>query len=149
MLNAGSKRSSCRGGISGVGRIWADGQELAADAVTMRVYSGAEDQLPDPKIEAVEGAEVAAEGEPAEIRGIVAPDDHTVEFRLRRPFMPLLGVLSVALMVVALVSRRTPAEAAPEQAGWLGHVDGLKPRSLRLSSISAQVAVTSPACMGS
>ncbi len=49
----------CGGEISGVGRIWADGQELAWDALTMRVYSGAEDQLPDSKIEAVEGPGMA------------------------------------------------------------------------------------------
>ncbi len=46
----------CEGEISHVGRIWADGNELPVDALTMRVYTGAADQLPDPKMEAVEGA---------------------------------------------------------------------------------------------
>jgi hypothetical protein len=46
----------CEGEIARVGRIWADGIEISLSDVTMRVYSGAEDQLPDPKIEAVEGA---------------------------------------------------------------------------------------------
>ena len=46
----------CQGEITRVGRIWADGVEISRDEVTMRVYSGAESQLPDPKIEAVEGA---------------------------------------------------------------------------------------------
>ena len=46
----------CEGEISHVGRIWADGGEIARDSVTMRVYTGSRDQLPDPKIEAVEGA---------------------------------------------------------------------------------------------
>ncbi|MEN8874592.1 MAG: glycoside hydrolase TIM-barrel-like domain-containing protein [Pacificibacter sp.] len=46
----------CEGEISRVGRIWADGKEIAPDDVTMRVYTGAQDQLPDPKMEAVEGA---------------------------------------------------------------------------------------------
>ncbi|WP_422027689.1 baseplate multidomain protein megatron [Roseovarius sp.] len=46
----------CEGEIGHVGRIWADGVELARDALTMRVYTGTRDQLPDPKIEAVEGA---------------------------------------------------------------------------------------------
>ena len=46
----------CEGEISRVGRVWADGVEIARDDLNMRVYSGAEDQLPDPKIEAVEGA---------------------------------------------------------------------------------------------
>lgn len=46
----------CEGVISGVGRIWADGNEIAPSSLDMRVYTGAEDQLPDPKVEAVEGA---------------------------------------------------------------------------------------------
>lgn len=46
----------CEGGISGIGRIWADGVEIAQDTLGLRVYHGTEDQLPDPKIEAVEGA---------------------------------------------------------------------------------------------
>lgn len=46
----------CEGEITHVGRIWADGVELARDDLTMRVYTGSRDQLPDPKIEAVEGA---------------------------------------------------------------------------------------------
>lgn len=45
----------CEGEISHIGRIWADGNELAADAMNMRVYHGTMDQLPDPKMEAVEG----------------------------------------------------------------------------------------------
>ncbi|MEL7398411.1 MAG: host specificity protein, partial [Pseudomonadota bacterium] len=46
----------CEGEITHVGRIWADGVELPRDSLTMRVYNGTKDQLPDPKIEAVEGA---------------------------------------------------------------------------------------------
>lgn len=46
----------CEGEITRVGRIWADGVEIARDAVTMRIYAGSEDQLPDPKMEAIEGA---------------------------------------------------------------------------------------------
>lgn len=49
----------CEGEISRVGRVWADGQEIAPDSLDMRVYRGTEDQLPDPKIEAVEGAGMA------------------------------------------------------------------------------------------
>lgn len=47
----------CEGQISGVGRIWADGAELAADDLNMRVYPGSTDQQPDPKIAAIEGVE--------------------------------------------------------------------------------------------
>ncbi|WP_306006225.1 baseplate multidomain protein megatron [Aquicoccus porphyridii] len=46
----------CEGEISGVGRVWADGTEIAPDDLNMRVYPGTRDQLPDPKMEAVEGA---------------------------------------------------------------------------------------------
>ncbi|MFQ6548838.1 glycoside hydrolase/phage tail family protein [Aestuariibius sp. 2305UL40-4] len=46
----------CEGVIGRVGRIWADGTEISPADLDMRVYRGTEDQLPDPKIEAVEGA---------------------------------------------------------------------------------------------
>jgi hypothetical protein len=46
----------CEGEISRVGRVWADGVEIACDDLNMRIYAGARDQLPDPKMEAVEGA---------------------------------------------------------------------------------------------
>ena len=43
------------GPIRGIGRIWADGVEIGRDGLTLRVYPGDEDQLPDPRMEAVEG----------------------------------------------------------------------------------------------
>ncbi|SDD76660.1 baseplate multidomain protein megatron [Ruegeria marina] len=46
----------CEGEIAGVRRIWADGEEIAPAELDMRVYRGTEDQLPDPLLEAVEGA---------------------------------------------------------------------------------------------
>ncbi|MFQ6553315.1 glycoside hydrolase/phage tail family protein [Aestuariibius insulae] len=46
----------CDGEISRVGRVWADGVEIARDDLNMRVYKGGQDQLPDAKIEAIEGA---------------------------------------------------------------------------------------------
>ncbi len=45
----------CEGEISGVTRLWADGNEIAINDVTMRVYRGDRTQLPDAKIEAIEG----------------------------------------------------------------------------------------------
>lgn len=45
----------CEGEITRVGRLWADGQEISPADLNMRVYTGGEDQIPDPKIEAVEG----------------------------------------------------------------------------------------------
>ena len=46
----------CEGEISGVGRIWADGVEIPTGDLQISVYRGTEDQLPDPRMEAVEGA---------------------------------------------------------------------------------------------
>ncbi|MDX1779797.1 MAG: glycoside hydrolase/phage tail family protein [Thalassovita sp.] len=46
----------CEGEIGGICRVWTDGGEVAPDDLNMRVYRGTVDQLPDPKIEAVEGA---------------------------------------------------------------------------------------------
>ena len=49
----------CEGEITRVGRIWADGLEISPEAMNLRVYTGSETQLPDPKISAVEGAGLA------------------------------------------------------------------------------------------
>ena len=49
----------CVGEISGIGRIWADGQEISPGDLTLRLYPGDEAQLADPKIAAVEGADTA------------------------------------------------------------------------------------------
>ena len=46
----------CEGEITRVGRIWADGEEIARDGLGMTVYTGSADQQPDPLMEAVEGA---------------------------------------------------------------------------------------------
>jgi len=45
----------CEGPIAGVRRIWADGQELDLTTIEYRFYSGADDQQPDPLIEAKQG----------------------------------------------------------------------------------------------
>ncbi|WP_347267239.1 glycoside hydrolase/phage tail family protein [Paracoccus sp. (in: a-proteobacteria)] len=45
----------CEGPILGVGRIWADGEEVSAEDLNLRVYLGDETQLPDPAISAHEG----------------------------------------------------------------------------------------------
>jgi hypothetical protein len=47
----------CEGEITSIGRIWADGEEISAHALNMAVYRGTRDQLPDPTIAAIEGAE--------------------------------------------------------------------------------------------
>ena len=45
----------CEGEITHVGRVWADGTEIERNSLNLRVYRGTNNQLPDPKIEAVEG----------------------------------------------------------------------------------------------
>lgn len=49
----------CEGQINGIGRIWADGEEIAQADYQIRVFEGGELQMPDPKIVAVEGADFA------------------------------------------------------------------------------------------
>ncbi|KUJ80756.1 host specificity protein [Ruegeria marisrubri] len=44
------------GEIAGVTRVWADGEEIPYADLNMRVYRGTATQLPDPLIEAIEGA---------------------------------------------------------------------------------------------
>lgn len=45
----------CEGEITRVGRVWADGDEIARDDLNMRVYLGSVDQQPDSVMEAIEG----------------------------------------------------------------------------------------------
>jgi GTA TIM-barrel-like domain/Putative phage tail protein len=49
----------CEGEVLRVGRIWADGQALDQSGLNWRLHPGGEDQLPDPLIAAIEGAERA------------------------------------------------------------------------------------------
>jgi hypothetical protein len=73
----------CEGQIDGVGRIWADGSEIAPSDLNMRVYPGSTTQLPDPKLEAIEGA-----GEVPAYRGtayVVFEDLNLVPFGNRVP----------------------------------------------------------------
>ena len=50
----------CEGPILGVGRVWADGEEVSPDDLNMRIYLGGDEQLPDPAIAAQEGDEAPA-----------------------------------------------------------------------------------------
>lgn len=49
----------CEGEISRVSRCWANGEPFDLSTVTWRLYRGAEDQAPDPLIEAIEGSGMA------------------------------------------------------------------------------------------
>ena len=46
----------CEGEITSVNRVWADGAEVSIHDLNMVVYPGSQDQMPDAKMEAVEGA---------------------------------------------------------------------------------------------
>ncbi|UHS56036.1 baseplate multidomain protein megatron [Agrobacterium vaccinii] len=46
----------CEGEVAMVRRVWADGQELDLTGIETRFYPGSDDQLPDPLIEAKQGA---------------------------------------------------------------------------------------------
>lgn len=52
----------CEGPVARIGRIWADGKLLDRETVTHRVHLGAEDQMPDPLIEAKQGTAPAYRG---------------------------------------------------------------------------------------
>lgn len=49
----------CEGVVQRVGRVWADGVEVDARRLGMRLYPGTETQLPDPAIAAAKGADAA------------------------------------------------------------------------------------------
>ncbi|ROU02408.1 baseplate multidomain protein megatron [Histidinibacterium lentulum] len=127
----------CEGEVTAVGRIWADGREVPAHTLNMRLYPGSEHQLPDPKIEAVEGAGLA----PA-YRGVayvlfedlaLAPFGNRVpsfSFEVIRPGAPLaLGAdgytrpdVARAVRAVALMpgsgEYALATEPVTQEAGW-------------------------------
>ena len=83
----------CEGPILGIGRVWADGQELVPADLNIRLYSGTGDQLPDPLIEAIEGA-----GQVPAYRGIayvVIEDLELGEFGNRMPQLSFEVIRSV------------------------------------------------------
>ncbi len=45
----------CEGEITGIGRVWADGQPINLGQFTHRIYLGGETQAPDSLIEAIQG----------------------------------------------------------------------------------------------
>jgi hypothetical protein len=101
----------CEGEIRRVGRIWADGVELDQGTVTMRVYRGTAAQMPDPLMEAVEGA-----GQVPAYRGIayvvfedldLTPFGNRVPqfaFEVVRPAQPAREMLPAAAEAVRAVA---------------------------------------------
>lgn len=52
----------CEGEVARLGRIWADGQLLETEGLSLRFYPGSETQAPDPLIAAVQGTAPAYRG---------------------------------------------------------------------------------------
>lgn len=52
----------CAGKIARIGRIWADGKVLDTRQITLRIYDGSDDQMPDPLISAFQSATPAYRG---------------------------------------------------------------------------------------
>lgn len=99
----------CEGEITRIGRIWSDGAEIARDTLNMRVYTGTETQLPDPKIEAVEGTDNA----PA-YRGIAYVVFEDLDLA---PFGNRVPQLSFEVI--------RPADAAPGAEGMADLIQGV------------------------
>ncbi len=100
----------CDGQISGVHRVWADGLEIQLDDLSMDIYYGTEDQSPDPKMEAVEGAGAV----PAYLGTayvVISDLDLTpygnrvpqFSFEVTRPAPEEIGVLPWAIQGVAVI----------------------------------------------
>lgn len=49
----------CEGVVTRIGRVWADGNEISLDGMNWRLHPGDDAQMPDPLIEAIEGAQDA------------------------------------------------------------------------------------------
>ncbi|KXF78273.1 host specificity protein [Paramesorhizobium deserti] len=105
------------GEISGIRRIWVDGRELDQTTVEMRVYRGTEDQLPDPLIEAKQGADnapayrgtayVVFERIPIDEYGNRLPQ---IQFEVMRP----VGALAKRITAVALIPGSTEFGLSPD-----------------------------------
>ena len=115
----------CDGPISGIRRIWADGKELDQTRIELRVYTGDEDQLPDPLIEAKQGlnnapayrgtAYAVLERLPLEDYGNRIPQ---LSFEVVRAF----GSLEKSIRSIALIPGSTEYGYSPE---FVAHGGGL------------------------
>jgi hypothetical protein len=100
----------CEGPIAFIRRVWADGRELDLESLDMRIYHGTSTQLPDPLIEAKQGAGkvpawrglayVVFERLPLDDFGNRIP---ALQFEVVRP----VGVLEPAIKAVALIPGST------------------------------------------
>jgi len=84
----------CEGAIDGIGRVWADGEIVSQEDLNIKVYSGSDDQLPDPTMEAIEGV-----GEVPAYRGTA--------YVVMENLCPMPSVLlPVSLELVSILLRR-------------------------------------------
>ena len=100
----------CEGPIAMIRRVWADGRELDLDTLDMRIYRGTATQLPDPLIEAKQGAGrapawrglayVVFERLPLDDFGNRIP---VLQFEVIRP----TGALEIAIKAVAVIPGAT------------------------------------------
>ncbi|WP_025029955.1 baseplate multidomain protein megatron [Nitratireductor aquibiodomus] len=107
----------CEGEIAGVRRIWADGQEVDQSKVNIRIYRGTEDQLPDPLIEAKQGAgnAPAYRGTAYVVIDRMPIDDYgrripQLQFEVLRP----VGALNGKIGSVALIPGSTEFGLSPD-----------------------------------
>ncbi|MBU4530162.1 MAG: glycoside hydrolase/phage tail family protein [Hoeflea sp.] len=100
----------CEGPIASIRRVWADGRELDLESLDMRIYRGTASQLPDPLIEARQGAGrvpawrglayVVFERLPLDAFGNRIP---VLQFEVVRP----VGQLETAIKAVAVIPGAT------------------------------------------
>jgi hypothetical protein len=106
----------CEGEVSGIRRVWADGQELDLSAIEMRLYRGSETQPTDPLIEAKQGtgntpayrgtAYVVFDRFPLEPYGNRIPQ---LQFEVMRP----VGGLNERVRAIALIPGSTEYGLSP------------------------------------
>jgi len=129
----------CEGPIAFIRRVWADGRELDLETLDMRIYRGTATQLPDPLIEAKQGAGrapawrglayVVFERLPLDDFGNRIP---ALQFEVVRP----VGGLEPAIRAVALIPGSTEhgyATTPVRESLGVGAVRTLN-RNMRLSS---------------
>jgi hypothetical protein len=138
----------CEGEIACIRRIWADGQEIDQTRYEIRLYHGAEDQQPDPLIDAKQGA-----GNAPAYRGVayvVFEAFPLAEFGNRIPQLSFevirtVGVLDRAIRAVTVIPGATEFGYAPDpvrhSAGGLVNRNNLMAASDWTASIDELAAL--------
>ncbi len=134
----------CEGPILGIGRIWADGQELVAGDLNIRLYRGDEGQLPDPLIAAIQGNAPAYRG----IAYVVIEDLPLGEFGNRVPQFSFEVMRAVASNQSDTLSQMIRGVALMPGSGDVAlattpvySLDGTGERALNLNSATGQTDI--------